>query len=489
MRGLLFFVLCFAATAVAQPIPASPTRLRLTGGVSARSHAQRFDTPAQISGLSPTVVHLSAAHFFHPNVGLHLEGRGELFFARTPALDRGLPQGSFDLSLGAAGRFQLAPAWWLEGQLGWAVAQRSLLDVPTLSASSGFVTGPTLGVAASWAPTRAFEAQAYVRALPVGVRFAAPPGFQLVGLAAGVQASVGALHFGTAQLGLAVSLEYNGTVGRVDAGSFAQHGARLGLGVSLSRWMEPAPPPKPAVPPLRGRVVAQNGDAVAGATVTLDDGPRQRSDGSGVFQFSSVPRGKHRLVAVKDGFAPAIAEVTAPTGLVELRLGAPQGPGRVTGVVRGPDGPLAGAEVRVLETQVTTKSGADGSYALEGVGPGPVTVQVKLEGFAGGDEVAQVPPGGVATVDLTLTPKSVAVRATLRGLIRSKSGEPVKATVRVVELKLRLQVKPDGRFSAEVPSGKYTLVIEARGFVSQTKSVEVSGGDQAIFHAELERIR
>jgi hypothetical protein len=118
-----------------------------------------------------------------------------------------------------------------------------------------------------------------------------------------------------------------------------------------------------------------------------------------------------------------------------------------------------------------------------------VTVQVRAEGFTGADEVAQVPPGGAAQVDFTLTPKTVAVRATLRGLIRTKSGEAVKATVRVVELKLKLQVKADGRFSAEVPSGRYTLVIEARGFVTQTKSVEVSGGDQAIFHAELERLR
>jgi hypothetical protein len=58
-----------------------------------------------------------------------------------------------------------------------------------------------------------------------------------------------------------------------------------------------------------------------------------------------------------------------------------------------------------------------------------------------------------------------------------------------VELKLKLEVKADGRFSAEVPSGKYTLIIQSPGFVTQTHVVEVSGGDQAIFHAELERLR
>jgi hypothetical protein len=65
----------------------------------------------------------------------------------------------------------------------------------------------------------------------------------------------------------------------------------------------------------------------------------------------------------------------------------------------------------------------------------------------------------------------------------------VKATVRVVELKVKLAVKADGRFTADVPSGKYTLVIEAKGYVTQTKTVVVSGGDQAIFHTELERSR
>ena len=76
------------------------------------------------------------------------------------------------------------------------------------------------------------------------------------------------------------------------------------------------------------------------------------------------------------------------------------------------------------------------------------------------------------------------------GLVISSAAGPVaKATVRVVELKLKQAVKADGRFEVEVPGGKYTLVIEAPKHVTQTKQVEVADGDQAIFQIELEKLR
>jgi hypothetical protein len=73
--------------------------------------------------------------------------------------------------------------------------------------------------------------------------------------------------------------------------------------------------------------------------------------------------------------------------------------------------------------------------------------------------------------------------------VSSATGPVAKATVRIVELKMKQVVKPDGRFEADVAGGKYTLVIEAPKHVTQTRIVEVADGDQAIFQIELEKTR
>ena len=494
MRSLLMMLVCGVSLAAwAGAPPPAPTRLWITGGVAGRQYQQELvaQPPVNLTGFSPTTLHLSGAHFFN-RFGVDVEGRGELFFAKqtVPATGLSVPLPAFDLSAAAAVRF--VPLSWLtfEGQVGWAVGERSVITQDgALGTAHLFFTGPSLGLVAGLAPTRAVSGQLYVRAVPVVFGLGTPTNFRLLSLSVGAQASLGALHLGDAQLGVAVSVEYAAT-GMVTNASWAnQNALRLGVGLSVQQWMEEPPPPKPALPSLKGRVLSSTDQPVEGAVVVLDDTERTRSDASGAFTFAGVARGKHRVSASKEGASPVSLEVTTPSSAVVLTLGAPTGPGRVAGVVRAGATVLAGAEVLAVETQQRAKSGADGTYLLPRVGPGPVTVQVKAEGFTSAEEVVQVAPGGEAAVDFTLTPSTVAVRATLRGLIRDTSGEPVKATVRVVELKLKLQVKADGRFTADVPSGKYTLVIEARGFVAQTKTVEVSGGDQAIFHAVLERVR
>jgi hypothetical protein len=100
-----------------------------------------------------------------------------------------------------------------------------------------------------------------------------------------------------------------------------------------------------------------------------------------------------------------------------------------------------------------------------------------------------VPAESEAVVNFALPKAGEKALATIRGLIvRAVSGKPVKANVRINELNLNVQVKPDGRFVVQVPGGKYTLVIDAPGFVSQAKAVEVADGDQAIFHCDLQPV-
>lgn len=471
-------------------------RLWLTGGGAFRDHQQleRDVVVLRVGGspqsIAPWNVHLSGAYFFNSFLGVDLEGRGELFYA-TQSGTRPVPQPGFELTPAATARW--VPLRWLslEGQLGWAFQLRSGIQGGP-SERDIFFTGPSFGAAVGLAPTPSFGAQLFFRAQPVNVVLGAP-GAQAGFFSGGAQLKVGALRLGIVELGVAISLEVSsGRLVASESGA-AQLGVRGGLGLALSRVVEERDvvlePVQAAKVSLTGLAISADGASLAGVVVTLDGESPLRTDEKGAFTFPDVTTGPHVLRARKDGYQAASLEVnvTATPAPVTLTLLAPTGPGRIRGVVRSAEGTISGATLSVGEQQAVSDD--QGRFVLDAVGPGPVKVQVKAADFQDAEEVAQVPPEAEAALDFTLVPKAAEVRATLRGLIRAKSGEAVKATVRVVELKLKLPVKPDGRFSAEVPSGKYTLIIEARGYLTQTKTVEVSGGDQAIFHAELEKTR
>lgn len=552
-------MVCVGAAAAAHAQPSQQASLLGSGldsswrvfvsvGGAARGRTQTFisregvqQQEARIVDVSPTNLHLSAAAFPHRFFGINLEGRAEFFYGccdpRLPSKrDSTDPSSgivflpSADASLAAIGRAR--PTNWLnfEFHLGVQLLTRTGVNTENPLRDDGQLkqafVGPMFGAAITVGPSRYFQGMLYGRFSP---GFGLGTGdIQGNTLAIGAQASIGALRLGPLQAGIGPTVEFMGGGATVELGArgsrqFAQSDLRFGLGITLQQWIEARVdgPPVDAPLTLAGRVVQQDGTAAVDAKVSLD--PQQRppaeggrgdavppagspadvvrvttTDVQGRFTFLAVSKGPHRLEATKDGVTPASLEVNVPVASeVVVTLGAPTGPGRIVGVVKGPNGPLV-ATLTVGEPKApgatalgseTVKSASDGSYALEKMGPGPVTVRVKADEFNDAEEVVQVAPGGVATLDFTMVPKAVAVQATLRGLIRAKSGEAVKATVRIVELKMRLQVKGDGRFSADVPSGKYTLIIEARGYVTQTKTVEVSGGDQAIFHTELERSR
>ena len=61
-----------------------------------------------------------------------------------------------------------------------------------------------------------------------------------------------------------------------------------------------------------------------------------------------------------------------------------QAPGRIVGrVVDSQQGnPIAGAQVEVIGTTLTTTTALDGRYAVAGVPAGPTSVRVRMIGFA-----------------------------------------------------------------------------------------------------------
>ncbi len=483
-----------ASVAQAQVL-SSPGRLWLTGGAAYRAHEQFLpdgSLSVRVGGtersISPSNLHFSGAYFFTGFLGANLEARSELFFA-TQEGGLAVAQPGAELTPSVAARWLATPWLSLEGHLGWGLQLRSVIARGGVARDVGF-TGPSLGVAVNLSPSKLFVSQLFFRAQPVNFSLTGIAEFQGWAIAGGAQLSLGALRLGDVQFGAAVTLEVVSTRLVANLGVAEQTAARLGLGVSMMR--APVDPlvggrePGPRLATLTGKVVSDGGP-LSGVEVSIDGQRPTRTDDAGAFSFAEVVMGPHSLKARQDGFRPGGLEVTVPVETVTLTLIAATGPGRIRGVVRSGEKPIEGAAI-VSGTQKTS-SDAAGRYVLEQVGPGPVKVGAQAAGFADEDEVAQVPAEGEAALDFVLVTKEAEVRATLRGLIRSKDGTAVKATVRVVELKLKVAVKPDGRFSADVPRGKYTLIIEARGFVTQTKTIEVSSGDQAIFHAELEQTR
>lgn len=479
------------ASAAQAQVLSSPGRLWLTGGAAYRDHEQFLpdgSLSVRVGGsgraIAPWNLHLSAAYFFTDFLGANLEARGEHFFAIQPS-GRTIAQPGAELALSVAGRWLAKPWLSLEAHVGWGLQLRSLIAPGPVAQDVGF-TGPSLGVAINLSPSKGFVSQLFFRAQPANFLLTGIAGFQGWSVAGGAQVSLGALRLGDVQLGAAMTLEVVSSRLVADLGVAQQTAARLGLGLSMMRApVEPLGDPGQRLETLAGKVVSGEG-ALAGVVVTLDGALPTRTDDTGAFSFTEVVAGSHALAARKEGFKPGSLEVKVPGEAVTLTLVAATGPGRIRGVVSSGEKLISGASI--VSGAQRTSSDAEGKYVLEQAGPGPVKVMVKASGFTDAEEVAQVPAEAEAALDFVLVPQEVEVRATLRGLIRAKDGTAVKATVRVVGLKLKIAVK-DGRFSADVPRGKYTLIIEARGFVTQTKSVEVSSGDQAIFHAEMERAR
>lgn len=500
MKAVLFVGLVCSVRAFAADVPAAPpptARLVVTGGVAARTLSQPNEGPGiLVRGLAPTALHASGAYFFSRWLGVDVEARGELFYARASqdASAQAISQGGFSLS--ALPAFRLSPTGWLdvEGQVGWAVLGRPLLDVTDVAAPTGrlrVLTGPTAGVVAHVEPAPWLAAQVFGRVeVPLN-------GGVGIGGSAGVQARVGALSFGNTRLGVGVSYEFVGLRHGAAPSDFVHLEHRLGLGVALSsREPPPAPPPPPARPKtgeVRGVVVAQGtGAPLAGVRVEAAGARAATTDAQGRFRLRELAPGKATVRASRQGFkgATGAASITAGgTAELRLELAALTGPGRVQGVVKDADEkPLPGVLVRA-DGGAEVKTGDDGAFALERVGPGPVTVTAALAGYEKGEEVVQVPPEATATLAFSLKATGVKLKATIKGVVVGADGKTPRVTVRVAELKKTVAVKADGRFELEVPGGRYTLSLQAKGYVTQTKVVEVADGDQAIFHAELEKVR
>jgi len=214
------------------------------------------------------------------------------------------------------------------------------------------------------------------------------------------------------------------------------------------------------------------------------------TDASGSFLIGGLPPGQYDVDISADGYSPeerrGLVLQEGQRFPLQVTLKAT---GALSGVVRDQAGKtVIDAVVRASpqfgDPYGEARTDATGTYQLAGLPAGRLMVAALRDGAAlGSRQIADVPEGGVARLDLTLAEEGL-----LTGKVTTKSGAPVldgSATVQIVPsgggfvgmANLgSVAVDPDGSYRASVPAGAYRITAGAPGAVGNRR-----GPSNAVF--------
>ncbi len=498
--ALLISVFCVGA-ARADELNAPIVDVRLSGGAAfrrstlSRTGEQPGDQirESNIGDTSPTFLRLDAAGWFVRFFGIEAEASTDLFTAHLKNGDLAVPLQRISFRGGPAFRWASESGFTLFGSIGWGANWSPVVRYTDPSNPDTGTPGKLFTQGLAGRVGVGLTKDRFDGSLSLSV-LAPLLGQRVLALEPRLQIFIRAVD----SPGELVSFWVGGDAGFLLESSTVYTGQSLRFGLALRVTVNtPRKSPNKPVDEVQKaagvvvvRVVLPDGAVATGAQVSIDGVTASALPASGEVRLEG--NGKHTAKASLPGYRDAAGEVDVAPGeemSLELKLVALTGPGRLSGVVRASStgNPLAEATVNAGELSVRT--GADGAYLFEKAGPGPVQVRVEAQGFTTGEEVAQVPPEGAATLDVTLEPLGKGSPATVRGLIRARSGKELKASVVLKGGKKnktqKVPVSAEGRFVVTIPAGEYSFTISAPGFISQTKKVTLGDGEQAIFHSEL----
>jgi len=163
---------------------------------------------------------------------------------------------------------------------------------------------------------------------------------------------------------------------------------------------------------------------------------------------------------------------------------------KIVGHVLSEEGrtPVAGAHliVRSASAEHEVVSDAQGSFEVDDLDAGPVTVDVTAEGFAPATRTTTL---SSAPAELEISVVKALPVGQVRGLVRDFSGKPVAAGIRIEPLGVDVTLEPDGTFQANVPPGTYEVLIHAAGYVDQKRRVVVERDGVTMLNVELRKGR
>jgi hypothetical protein len=200
-----------------------------------------------------------------------------------------------------------------------------------------------------------------------------------------------------------------------------------------------------------------------------------RTDATGRFRFEALPDGDYTFVLGAQGRVPLAIDVNdafatnRPLVLSEPRT--------LRGRVLREGQPVKGARVYVDGVAAAqTRTGENGAFALEELGPGRYRLAAEAAGASGEMEVGWEPGAHPAAVTLELAPG-----ASVSGTVRDSRGQPIEGARVQTSLGTGLPwafvTQRDGRFETPtVPLGFRTLTVDAPGRVHLARSVDVRPG-------------
>jgi hypothetical protein len=469
--------------------------IEITPGIS--------DTPL---GVSQSPLHVGGIYFLPElPIGFGVDALFEKFQIRpsnSADTDPGLSLFGFRAAGTVAGRWapsgRLLSGFSAEGHVGYVFTQAPI-PTETLEVKSLSHHGPLLAAVMLYdgAGLIGGKLQAQVQPLSFGAEgpnspddFKASPQLQL-------SADVSVGRFNTGGFRWSPLIQYEFVSGQMSGTSYVYNATQHRFGIGLRAFL-PNPqtytvelPPATGPGSLLGLLVMENGDPLPAVTVSVAGQKPVLTDAKGAFELSEVGPGPVQVKVEARGFRTLSQtlniEPEARTE-VSLTLIRPSGPGAIRGTAflfEGEEKKSPAANVTVEGGGVSVTTGADGTFLLPGVGPGPVQLVLKGEGFKPNEEVVSVPAEAEAAVELKMFKAGTGTLASIRGRVRAVSGAPVPATIRIPEAKFQAKATKDGTFKVQLPGGRYTVAIEAKGFVSQSRVIDVADGDQAIFHVDL----
>jgi hypothetical protein len=173
--------------------------------------------------------------------------------------------------------------------------------------------------------------------------------------------------------------------------------------------------------------------------------------------------------------SPEARRESAPPKLASLRLGVQLTPAQPSTIkaTLSRDG---------REYPMASRGGNE--FELADVAPGSATLRVSAEGYRESVTSIEVQAAGVQRLEIEL---QAALRAQIRGLVRSLDGRSLQAHIRIEPLGLMGSTDADGFFELDVPPGKYSVTVEAAGYRAQRSDVVLERDAVVVLNADLLR--
>lgn len=248
---------------------------------------------------------------------------------------------------------------------------------------------------------------------------------------------------------------------------------------------------------LRGTVTdAATGEPLQGATLSVADRDRTTTtDGTGAYQFTGLAPGTLTVEAVADGFVSRTLEVAVEAGTIAL-LSPALTPSRtlevsVAGAITDNDtgAAIAGATVAVSGAdEATATTGADGSYSIQGLAPGTLTLEASAAEYRVATASIEAEAGTRLNFSPALQPEDLppadGAAAGLAGtVVDSIDRRPIDGASVTLDIDgdtRTTETDREGDFSFDgLPSGSANLEISADDFEPASGTVELAAGVRA----------